>query len=496
MDRLGCLELPAFPLQIALRKHPDWRGEPAAVIERDAPHGLVRWANEAARASGVLPGQRYAAALGICGALRATEIATGEIEQATSLLLTELHHHSPEVEPHPEEPGVFWISGAGMERLFGAPRAWAEQLFARVRHLGFEAKLVVGFRRFTTYACVRGLTRSGLVVYDAATDEAHAAALVQLVRLALEPKARDALTKLAVTTLHDFTRLPAGGIRSRFGERAHHLHREATGALDEALAPVAEQIPLASHIDLDFPLVALDGVIAYAEELLQPLCAQLERGGEAVAGLVLRIDLDDRSHVEESIRPAWASCDVDWLMRLVRMRLEGCVLRRGAVRIEVTLARHPRSMEQATLFLASKSRSTRAVARAFAALRAAFGEHAVERARLASAHLPERSFTWERCDALPDPKPRAVLLAPLVRCLYASPVLLPPRSRHEPDGWLLRGVTHGSVQKLAGPYCLSGGWWGSEVKREYYFAELSTGQIAWIYHDVPRRRWLLQGTVS
>jgi hypothetical protein len=34
------------------------------------------------------------------------------------------------------------------------------------------------------------------------------------------------------------------------------------------------------------------------------------------------------------------------------------------------------------------------------------------------------------------------------------------------------------------------------VRREYHFAELTSGEIAWIYYDVARRRWFLQGAVS
>ena len=30
MDQTACIDLPAFPLQLLLRKHPDWREHPAA----------------------------------------------------------------------------------------------------------------------------------------------------------------------------------------------------------------------------------------------------------------------------------------------------------------------------------------------------------------------------------------------------------------------------------------------------------------------------------
>jgi nucleotidyltransferase/DNA polymerase involved in DNA repair len=59
--RLACVDLPAFPLQLLLRRHPEWAGYPAAVVAEDKPQGLVLWVNEAARELGVLPGLRYAA---------------------------------------------------------------------------------------------------------------------------------------------------------------------------------------------------------------------------------------------------------------------------------------------------------------------------------------------------------------------------------------------------------------------------------------------------
>ena len=66
----------------------------------------------------------------------------------------------------------------------------------------------------------------------------------------------------------------------------------------------------------------------------------------------------------------------------------------------------------------------------------------------------------------------------------------------EPDGWFPRAITHGAVATLNGPYRLSGGWWRTELRRDYYFAELTDGEIAWIYHDVDRRSWFLQGNLS
>jgi protein ImuB len=64
------------------------------------------------------------------------------------------------------------------------------------------------------------------------------------------------------------------------------------------------------------------------------------------------------------------------------------------------------------------------------------------------------------------------------------------------DGWLLRGLDHGAVTKLVGPYIVSGGWWASEVHREYHFAETRSGECLWVYFDRKRRRWYLHGVVE
>jgi protein ImuB len=496
VDRLGCLELQAFPLQLLARDRAEWRGAPAAFVERDAPQGLVLWVNAAARAQGVSTGMRYAAALGLCSTLRADTLTHDEIARGVAEVTEALQHFSPHVEPCAGEPGVYWISGRGTQRLFGAARAWGEKIRASIEALGFESRLAIGTRKFTTYALVKDLGKTPLCVLENVMRELRATSSVGLASLFLDPKARDALAKLGITTVGEFARLPAGGILQRFGADVHRVHRMAAGALDEALAPVDENIPFAAHVDLDAPEVSIDGVLVHLEELLRPLATELEKNGEAARCVGVRLELDDRAVVEESVAPAQPTSDAAWLLRLVRMRLEKRALSSGALRIEVILERVPVRAKQPTLFADARRRTPAAAARALGALRALFGELAVVRAVPASAHLPERSFTWERCDALVEPKPRDVVEPPLVRKLYERSVQLPPRARHEPDGWLLRGVTHGSVVKLSGPYRLSGGWWRSEVEREYYYAELTGGEIAWVYYDVRRRRWFLQGSVS
>ena len=40
---MACVELPAFPLQLLLKRHPEWVGRPVAVVDRDKPQGVILW---------------------------------------------------------------------------------------------------------------------------------------------------------------------------------------------------------------------------------------------------------------------------------------------------------------------------------------------------------------------------------------------------------------------------------------------------------------------
>lgn len=491
MERLACVDLPALPLQLLAARHPEWRGAPAAVVDRDAPHGVVLWANERAHRAGVLAGLRYSAALSLCTELRAGEVAVREIEAGVETLCRLLRQFSPHVEPSAAEPGVFWLDDSGLELLRPSRIAWCKRLRAALGDAGFQAAVVAGSQRFSTYALAKALHGARVLVFDDQGVERALAQRVPLQRITLEPRVRDELDKLAVRTVGDLVRLPSESVLIRFGPEVRRLHALAAGTLAAPLEPREDLAPPRASIDLDFPVTSVDELVFVVFELAQPLARTLAAQGRAIKALTVRAGA-----LELTVEPADATLELAQLARLLRMKLESAKLARDVERIALELRTAPATPEQLRLFAQRPGRDPAAAAQAFAALRAAFGEDVVVRAALQPVHLPEVRFQWERVDELTPPRPREVALAPLVRRLYAKPIRLPTRSRHEEDGWMLRGVSHGSVARLHGPYLLSGGWWRAQVERDYHFAEMHSGEIFWIYFDRCRRRWFLQGSVS
>src|SRR5688572_22276113 len=120
VDRAACVDVPALPLQLLLRREPALQGAPVVVVADDRP-----------QAEGA--------------------------------------------------PGVFWLDPSGMVPLFTSFEHWGHGIRQALEGLGLRANVVVGFHRFRCYALCR--VRRGVWVLDDPGQESKAAATVPLQRL-------------------------------------------------------------------------------------------------------------------------------------------------------------------------------------------------------------------------------------------------------------------------------------------------------------------------
>ena len=498
--KVACLDLPALPLQLVWRDEPALRAQAVVVIDEDRPQGVVLWACERARAAGVLPGQRYAHALGLHGALRARIVPPERIAAAIDELRVALHALSPRVEPAPE-PGTFWLDGDGLDRIFSGAPTWGAAIQRAVVGLRLAGAVVVGWSRFATYAIARG-ARRGVTVLASDAEERAVASAVPLARLEIASTLRDALARLGVTTLGQLVRLPGGGILERFGKDAHRLYQLAAGERWDPIVPVPPPEAPDERVVLDDDIADTEQLVFVLVRAIDRLLDRLAARGRALAALhvelVLRHAVGRTESRHDCIKPAAPTLDTRVLARLLHLRLTGMqpVAPVNAARVwadDVAATR-----EQLAMFAQKPRRDLRAADEALARVRAELGDDAVVRAVLRDGHLPEASFGWERLAHVVAARPETRVVRPLVRRIHARPQLLPPQARQvRDDGWLLGGLEHGAVVRIVGPYVISGGWWANhEVHREYHFAELRRGDCLWVYYDRRRRRWLCHGAVE
>jgi protein ImuB len=393
---------------------------------------------------------------------------------------------------------VFFVDASGLERLYPSLQAWAEAVRLELRAAGFRAVVVVGFERFGCYALAKAHPRRGVVVLDERDEEEELARKVPLGRVGLLPSARESLGRLAVRTVGDFVALPATGVRRRFGVEAFFLHQLASGRRSEPLTPAPVVAALKRVVELDDAVSSRENLAFLFSREIVFLLSQLASRGEALRAATVTLTLERRGgDISIAVQPAERTLDKKQLDNLFRLRLEAVELSAGAVRVVVEAEGSKATREQLALFAEKPRRDLGAAARAIARVRAALGNDAVVRARLRDGHLPEAQYAWEPLDRLDPSKPMVGgELRPVIRRIEARPLPLPPRETREPDGWLLGGLEHGPVERVDGPHLLSGGWWRNEVERDYYFAELRSGAVFWVFYDRRRRRWFLHGQVG
>lgn len=501
MDRLACIDLPAFPLQLHLKEYPAHRRSPTVIVDRDSPQGRVLWANEYARRARIAPGTRYATAVSIVPHLQAATVSQRLIEKSTKEMKDLLYGFSPEIEASKDFSGTFWLNASGLAYLYPSLRHWAAAIRTQLGHKGFSANVVVGFSRFGTYA----LTRCGrtLRVFDDAAKERTSLYAVKLDRLDLEPGVRNSLHLLGIATVGDFLRLPAAGLRDRFGPQVLRLRELAAG---EGWTPFQADLlepALAERVILDHTFTNTTKLVFLVKAILERLLERLAHRSQAVCEITLGLTLErapgqkTSAHHDECFRPAEPTLDLRVLVDLLRLRLETLDLPRGVIEFRVQAVATSATIEQLQLFRENPRRDLRSAERALARIRAEFGRESVVIAALRPRHLPEASFEWRPIDRLSPAEPHKVRRPTLLRRIRQTPRPLPRQSSAvRNDGWLLHNLDQGNVVHSLGPYVVSGGWWIHPVHREYHYIEIENGDWLWVYFDRRRRRWFLHGTVE
>src|SRR5262249_35037826 len=155
MDRLACVNLPRFALQILLRKNPGWENLPVAVTREEKPMSPLLELNKIAEARGGRIGARYAEALTLLPDLRAGIVTAAEISESRERVAAILAVFSPGVEPSVSDAGVMWVDASGLEGLFGSLARWLVRARAALAAEGYRARMAIGYTRAGTYALAK-----------------------------------------------------------------------------------------------------------------------------------------------------------------------------------------------------------------------------------------------------------------------------------------------------------------------------------------------------
>jgi len=449
----------------------------------------------------------------------------------------------------------------GLTQLFGDARAIGEALRQTAANHGLRVQVAIAGTRTAARLLVRASCGSVTVV--APGTEAAAVARLPIQRLAvLAPSiapvhapcrsqshasshgaALAAFRRWGLRTLGDVAALPAAAVAARLGQEGVQWQRLARGEDLRPLLPVVPEEPFEQALDLEWPIEGLEPLSFVLERLLTPLEAQLDRRGRGAAVLHVRLHLVTKTVHTRSLQLPAPMRDARTLRTLALLDLESHPPTAAIDRVVVAIEPTPARVLQFSLLtrpLPSPAQISTLMARLGALMGEgrcgspavvdtwqpgafamnAFAPADPESGQRASppkhrVSVPQRAVKAERATTQPVVALRRfrIPVPARVRVDHYTPVRVTTdraamRLDHPVQATqssvagrvpCTRGLNGGDVQRCAGPWRTSGGWWTVPAKawdRDEWDVTLTDGATYRVFRDRSTDAWFIEGVVD
>lgn len=400
-------------------------------------------------------------------------------------------HYSPKVACFRQDSVVLEV--AGSLSLFGGARKLSKQVRRTAQSL--QAELCQGMAPSATGAwLLAGSSSASRRRVVRSPSLANQLAKLPVHSLPETLPHRPWLENIGCHTLGALRRLPRQGLQQRSSPALLH-------ALDAAYAQVHEDLawfiaPARFHQarDLDFHLQQAASILAATQALLLALCGWLQNRQEALHDFTLLLHHEKGRQscppTELTLRFSAATWRLEDFNRVLKERLQHCVLRLPAIRLELVAGpAHPRAPVSDTLF-PDPFQHVQEEQRLLDLLAARLGNDGIRRPRPVAHHLPELANHWKV-----DTFPAAANTMPASLAAKPRPFWLLPHPQ-ELAIQQERPVHQGRpLRLLQGPERIETGWYaGTHHRRDYFVAEDHEGARYWVYRERETgESWFLHG---
>lgn len=491
MPELWCyLHFPSLLLD-SLLQQPSSALDPAlpcALV--DAEHRLLQL-NARARQAGLTTGSGLASAAALCHELQLQPYDYSAETRLLQQLALCLYQHCADLAPDP--PQGLWLRPGPMLQLYQGFSPWWQQLQQSVAPIAAS----LNFATAQSAAAARLLARQG---YNQCTAEPEQSwpALRQLPLsvAGLPDQLAESLRRLGLKQLGQLLDLPRAELSRRFGPTLLHYLQQLQGEQPLALTPLRPQSNFSARLELWYEISDSPLLLAPANRLLRQLQQYLiERD---LLAYQLQLVLTDREKQQQQLSFSSVAGEQQssaW-HQLLGLKLDSLKLKAPVISLELSLLHAgPRYADQKSLFAEHSARYSPAAL--LSLLRARLGEHAVRQPVLANHLVPEQANQLAQVQqSIPGKGSGAGQSLSAAETPNAALATAPL-----PSGWRPR-LLHSTAQPLQsapraliGPQRLSCNWWQSQsVHRDYYVAQLASGQWAWLYQDLRQPGcWYQQG---
>jgi protein ImuB len=451
----GCIFLPRFRLQAALR----WHGAsgPAVVVDKVTLKGIVSEVNAEAATKGITAGMTSAQAMAREKNIVIRPRSPAQEECLNQILIQTALALSPDVE--------LCCDGACVVDLRRVRKGicWqqlADQQVAHLRTQGLCAVMGIAPTPDLAFLAAQG-TEPSAVIYDPG-------AFTNCLPIeTLEPP-EDLLQILHGWGIHrvgEFLALPKTETIERLGPAAEALRRKVSGRNKRLLRLVRATPEYAEAFDFEGEIETVEPLLFLLRRFLDSLCERLRAVYRVAQRLTLRLPLEDGSNHERTFCIPVPTAEVDVLFRILHTYLENLQLAKRPIGVRLCIQAALPSKDQLQLF-ESALRDPNRFGETLAKLKAFLGNDSVGVPARNNTHQPD-SYTLGECfvaetetQKTPACSTEPLRGLPLRRYRPAIPGTV--RMKNGSPASIESSALCGRIRKCAGPYRLSGNWWDSE----------------------------------
>lgn len=446
----------------------------AALVVVEGSGQKVIQACPAARDLGVNAGMRLKTAISLApdlGIIRADEQQEVRILEDQARWLYRYAAHIVLVPPN----GLLAEIGS-LQRLYGGlPTVW--QTVEEVLH---ERQLTAWPGIGHTPQAARLIARNGKG--ECSSDKDHilrTLGLMPLVAAEFDERTCTRLQRLGLNTLGEVFRLPPAELARRLSPETLATIQKIQGSRPDPQAPWQPPHYFRQQADFVQEIEQSQGLLFPLQRILSELEKDLCWRQQDTDCLLLVLRHRHAEPTRLRIRTSGPEHRADAFLNLISLRFEQQPLQAPVVSLQLTVKRFlGREAPGGQDLLGENQDLNEAWHTLMSRLQARLGDNALKQLTPQSDHRPEHAWNASQVQQ----KNRAAV---------TKTSQLPRRPL-----WLLQGpqpLTETPQTWFTGPERISGGWWdGQRVHRDYYIAQLNSGQLAWVFRDV-RDGWFIHG---
>jgi protein ImuB len=462
----GCIFLPRFRLQAALRWH-DVRG-PAVVVSETTLKGIVAEVSEEAAARGIIAGMTSAQAMARVRELIIRSRSPAQEECLNQILVQTALALSPDVELCCDGACVADLRCVRKETCW---QQLADEQIAHLRAQGLSAVMGIAPTPDLAILAARGAQPSA-VIYD------PGAFTSSLPIETLEPPEEflRILHGWGIRRVGEFLALPKMETIERVGPIAEALRRKISGRNKRLLRLICPLPEYAEAFDFDCEIETIEPLLFLLRRFLDGLCGRLRTVYRVAQRMVLRLPLENGASYERTFSIPTPTANVEVLFRILRTHLENLKLPKRPIGVRLSIQAVAPARDQLQLF-ESALRDPNRFGETLATLKAFLGNENVGVPAKSNTHRPD-CYVLAECFTVQKEKGTVESLRglPLRRFRPAIPSLVIVQEGRPTS--VKSSRVRGAIRSCAGPYRLSGNWWDRECwQQEEWDVALAKGGL-------------------